>query len=89
MKKTALLAIFLMLFSIHVTGQSRTVAGVEVPESVTLNGVAKPLQLNGAGIRKKFFISVYVAALYLPARTNDAKALIQSPPPNRVLMHFV
>ena len=30
------------------------------------------LQLNGAGIRKKFFVSVYVGALYLPEKTGVA-----------------
>ncbi|MCB1722976.1 MAG: chalcone isomerase family protein [Chromatiaceae bacterium] len=65
------------------------VAGVQVPERVQIDGIAAPLVLNGAGVRKKFFISVYVGALYLPQRQRDAAPLLASPPANRVSMHFV
>ncbi len=44
-----------------------TVAGVELGDSVMVEGHAEPLRLNGAGVRKKLFIKVYVGALYLPA----------------------
>ena len=42
------------------------VGGVDVPEKVTVAGYPQPLLLNGAGMRSKFFIDVYVGALYLP-----------------------
>lgn len=47
---------------------AKEVAGVTLPETITLG--SKPLVLNGAGIRSKFFIKVYVGALYLPARAR-------------------
>jgi hypothetical protein len=41
----------------------KKIAGVDVPQSVTIEN--KALVLNGAGIRKKLFIKVYVGSLYL------------------------
>jgi len=69
----------LMLFS--------TVAGVKLDDTVSVNG--QNLVLNGAGIRKKFFIKVYVGALYLTAKQSDAAAIVAADAPRRMVMHFV
>ncbi len=63
------------------------VKGVKIPDRATVAG--KELVLNGAGVRKKFFFSIYVGALYLPSSTTDAAKAIGMPPPKRVLMHFL
>lgn len=68
---------------------STSIGGVEIPEQVRLPDLEPALVLNGAGIRKKFFISVYVGALYLPTRQTDVQELLMTPTANRVLMHFV
>ncbi|MHB8622057.1 MAG: chalcone isomerase family protein [Sulfuricaulis sp.] len=60
-------------------------AGVTLPETITL-GTAPPLVLNGAGIRSKYFFKVYLGALYLPARTHDAEAVLHGHGP--VAMHM-
>jgi hypothetical protein len=67
---------------------AKEVAGVTLPETVTL-GAPPPLVLNGAGIRSKFFIKVYVGALYLPARTGDAAAVLRHTGPVAMHMHFL
>jgi len=41
------------------------VAGAKIEDTVSVSN--QNLVLNGAGIRKKLFIKVYVGALYLPA----------------------
>lgn len=64
-----------------------TVAGVNVPDAVTVNGQTLPL--NGAGLRKKFFIKVYAGALYLPAKQHDAAAILASDTTRQMVMHFV
>ena len=48
------------------------VEGVKVPERASVGG--KELVLNGAGVRSRFMIKVYVGSLYLPdkAATTDA-----------------
>lgn len=62
--------------------------GVEIPDSVTLDDGTR-LVLNGAGIRKRLFVKVYVGALYLPQPESDAEQAIGLPGAKRVLMHFV
>ena len=65
------------------------IGGIEVPDQVMLAGHGEPLRFNGGGLRKKFFIRVYAAALYLDGPARDAQALLADPPANRVLMQFV
>ena len=67
----------------------KEVAGIQVPDSITLAGSNTALQLNGAGIRKKFFVSVYVGALYLPDKTADTEAIIITEAPTAVDMHIL
>jgi hypothetical protein len=64
-----------------------TIADVNLENTVTVNGA--PLTLNGGGIRKKFFIKVYVGGLYLPAKNNNAAAILASDSPRRMVMHFL
>ena len=63
------------------------VAGVKVPDAVTVQG--KELKLNGAGIRKKFIIKVYVGALYLEAPSADPAAIVTADQLKSVHMHFL
>jgi hypothetical protein len=69
--------------------QAREVAGVKLEEEARIDGVATPLVLNGAGVRSKFFVKVYVAGLYLGEKMTSAEAILTSPGPKRVRMHFV
>lgn len=62
--KNYAIALLLCLLSVH--SMARDVKGVNIAESVTLGG--ETLGLNGAGVRSKFFISVYVGASYLPGK---------------------
>jgi len=64
-----------------------TVADVNLDNSVAVNG--QNLVLNGGGIRKKFFIKVYVGALYLPAKSSSAAAILAGDSPRRMVMHFL
>ena len=54
--------------------QAAMVAGVNVPETATLAG--QQLVLNGAGLAKKGIVKVYVAALYLPSKIDNAEAAL-------------
>lgn len=64
-----------------------TLAGAKIEDSVTVNN--HNLVLNGAGLRKKFFVKVYVGALYLPSKQNNAAAILAADTPRRMVMHFV
>ena len=84
MRKTALALSLLLAASV---AEAKTVAGVNLPDSVNVNG--QNLVLNGAGIRKKFFIKVYVGGLYLASKQGDPAAIIAADSPRRMVMHFL
>jgi hypothetical protein len=67
---------------------AREVAGVALESSIELPLSALPLQLHGAGVREKFFLDIYVAALYAPRLGMSAAALLEADVPKRMLMHF-
>ena len=81
------IALALSLTLAAVAAEARTVAGVNLPDTVGVNN--QTLVLNGAGIRKKFFIKVYVGGLYLVAKQGDAAAVVASDSPRRMVMHFL
>jgi hypothetical protein len=60
------------------------VSGVKLPDTVSVGGTT--LVLNGAGLRTKTFlkVKVYVGALYLPARSSDAAAILSADAPRAV-----
>ena len=56
---------------------AREVAGVRLPEVVSVAG--KEIQLNGVGVRRRaIFFKVYVVGLYLEKPTTDARVAIAS-----------
>jgi hypothetical protein len=67
--------------------EAREVAGVNVPERVEVQGEA--LALNGAGVRSRFFVKVYVGALYLKQHAADPATAIRQSPPKSVRLHFL
>lgn len=67
--------------------QAREVAGVTLAEQAAVGDV--PLQLNGAGVRRKFFIKVYVGALYLPDTATTTAAVLAQDGPRRMAMHIL
>jgi hypothetical protein len=81
------LVVGLMLLSF--VAAAREVAGVRLPDTVTLAPDQPALVLNGAGVRSKFFVKVYVGALYLPARAIDSTSIVRHTGPVAVHMHFL
>jgi hypothetical protein len=79
-----------MFFLLMVAVQSidaREIAGVDVPETAAITN--KVLVLNGAGIRKKLFIKVYVAGLYLTVKRTTASEILADPGAKRIVMSFL
>ncbi len=73
--KKAIAAALLCLIA-AVPALAREVAGVTLPDTMTVDG--KTLKLNGMGLRTKVVFKVYVAGLYLEAPSKDAGAVISS-----------
>lgn len=64
-----------------------TLAGVTLPDKAAVQG--QSLALNGMGLRKKLFIKVYVAGLYLPQKEKAANKILAGDTPYRMVMHFL
>jgi Chalcone isomerase-like len=74
MKKLLAFAAALALVALPLRAAS--VDGVNVPDTVTVDG--KTLKLNGAGMRRKMIVRVYVGALYLETPSKDAGAIVSA-----------
>src|SRR6187549_3473787 len=84
MRKLILVA---ALTVVSVTAGAATVAGVKIEDSVKVG--EHNLVLNGAALRKKFIIKVYVGGLYLQAKQNNAAAILAADAPRQQVMHFI
>ena len=62
------------------------VAGVKIDDKTTVAG--QELVLNGAGIRTKVFIKIYVGSLYVPAKSADLGAVLAKGP-RRIQMNLL
>ncbi|WMD21004.1 chalcone isomerase family protein [Achromobacter seleniivolatilans] len=87
--RTAALSLILAatLAGAPVIAADMELAGVRVPEQLSEGGRA--LTLNGAGLRTKFVVKVYVAALYTTVKSSDAAALINSTEPRRIRLQLL
>ena len=68
-------------------GADITVGSTKIPESVTFGD--QTVDLNGAGMRKKLFIKVYVGALYTAEPSTKPDQLIASNGNKSMRMHIV
>lgn len=83
--KTRLFAVLCGLFVS--TAWAMDIEGVNVPDTTVVSG--KTLQLNGAGVRTKFFFDIYVGALYLPEKSASASEAMAMAGPKQVTMTFL
>jgi hypothetical protein len=81
------LALAVLALAVATPAHAKKVAGVEFPDAVEVGG--QKLELNGAGLRKKFIIKVYAGGLYLAQRSGDAGAIVAADAPKRVRMVFL
>lgn len=75
---------FLLLCAAAVAAQ---LAGVTVPDTATVGG--QSVVLNGMGLREKYYIDVYIGALYLSKKTSSASEAVSSDTAKRIAMHFI
>jgi len=66
---------------------AKEIEGVNLPESLE---VAKSkLILNGAGVRSKFFMDLYVGGLYLENKSNNPQEIIEGDEPMAIRLHII
>ena len=76
--------IILLIFTTTSFSQNTiSMDGIEVPTTIKIkkDNLKAKLVLNGCGIRDKFWISLYVQALYLTDKNSDAVAILDSKEP--------
>jgi hypothetical protein len=66
---------------------SADVAGVKLAETVESGG--QQLQLNGYGIRKKFFFKIYVGSLYTAQQASSSDQVINGAGGKLIRMNFL
>lgn len=88
MHKPATAVLFILLF-LSLPAGAQKVQDVDIPDTLSVPADATELVLNGAGIREKFFLDIYIGALYLPVATTDASAILNDTGAASVLMHFL
>lgn len=74
-KTLALITLSLLISS----STTKNVEGVDFKESISIEG--HELVLNGAGLREKYWLDLYVMGIYLNSKTNQAEEIIKQ---NRV-----
>jgi hypothetical protein len=76
----------LLLLALVAPARARDVGPTPVPETLPIGD--RTLQLNGAGLRTSFLFEVYVGALYLERRSDDAAAILAADEPWAVTLVF-
>ncbi|MGE5492908.1 MAG: chalcone isomerase family protein [Actinomycetota bacterium] len=79
----ALLASLLAVPGLH----AAEVAGVQIDERLKVGN--SELVLNGAGLRSKLFVKVYVGALHVPQKTSTPAAVLDSDAPRRMTLRLL
>lgn len=82
-----LLAIILLILTITSVNAQKKVGDVTIP--VKVNFSETNLELNGAGIREKYWMDMYVGALYLEKTTNNATTIINDDKTMAIKLHIV
>ena len=87
-QKTTVLRAALLAALIAAPGlQAAEVAGVKVDDRVRVGG--SELVLNGAGLRSKLFVKVYVGALYVGQKAASPATILDAGGPRRLVMRLL
>ncbi|WP_121665461.1 chalcone isomerase family protein [Mesonia aquimarina] len=73
--------------AVHLSTAQTEISGITIPNSETFG--KHTLQLNGAGVREKLWIDLYVGGLYLAEKSSDASAIVNSENAMAVKLHIV
>jgi hypothetical protein len=79
---------FLLFFYLPLIFQGQiTIEGVSMPVTVKIGDVTTIY--NGAGVREKYFMDMYVGALYLKNKSSDATSIMNSNEAMAIRLHIV
>lgn len=80
------LIVFLLL-CLSTSASAMELAGVKLADSVQVG--SRELQLNGAGVRSRFFLDLYITALYLPAKSTSFATVLADGGEKRIALHLL
>lgn len=66
--------------------QAKMINDVEIADSINI--ADQNLLLNGAGIRSKFFLNIYIGALYLTEKSSDEDNIIDADMPMTIRLYI-
>ncbi len=84
--KRILMILGLMLLMVQ-PAVATTVAGVKLSDKVEIGG--EQLQLNGYGIRKKFFFKIYIGSLYTARKASSSSQVLADNGGKLIRMDFL
>lgn len=84
-RRISLFAIAFILISF--TSGDMEIGGITMPDTLSAGNTS--LTLNGAGIRTKFFLKLYVGGLYLQNKTTDADKVLSEDSPMAIRLHII
>lgn len=67
--------------------QTTKVSGITLKDSIKLGN--NTLLLNGAGQRTKYYIDLYIAALYVTTKTHQPQSIIDADEPMLIQVHVI
>lgn len=82
------LAAALFLAFISTTSWALDIGGITIPETLKIDD-QQALNLNGAGIREKWFMDLYVGALFLSQNKQDATAILDADETMAIRLHII
>jgi hypothetical protein len=82
--RVMMVVVFLVL---PVSAQALSAYGIQVENTVVVNG--QTLQLNGFGLRSKWFVRVYVGSLYLNRQTGNGMEVINNQGEKLIRLSFL
>ena len=85
--KRIILSLALIVATTTGTVMAGEVAGVNMADKATIGD--QDLVLNGMALRKKFFVKVYVAGLYLPSKQTDGNKVLSMDAARKTVMQFL
>lgn len=87
--KTIYLLLFTLLNASILNAQTnvKSYFGIQFKNEIVVNN--ENLVVNGVGLREKYYIDLYVAALYLPKKSNDANKIINADEHQAVYIRLV
>jgi hypothetical protein len=86
--KSMRVVVFFIVLLMGLPSYAKEIAGVMVNDTLqTADGAT--LQLNGAGIRKKLFMDIYIAQLYMEKPSATVSEVLADKGRKRIVMHFL